>query len=354
MTLRPPSGRVSFAPNGTEPARIAYRQASRLSTLHGETMGTTWSVSLPGDAPAVPGLATALQRTLDDYVAQVSHWLPDSLLSRFNRAAPDSAHVLPAEFAAVVDAAIAIARDTDGAFDPSLGALVDLWGFGAGEWVDRPPAAEAIDAARPAIGWRRLRFDRDTRTLVQPGDARLDLSGIAKGHAVDLLGERLARFGLRDHLVEIGGELRASGRGPGGRPWRVAVQGVGADAPPTGIAIALRDQAVATSGDYLRFFDHAGQRYAHTIDPRDGRPVAGGLASVTVVHADCLHADALATALTVMGADEGFAHAIRHDLAALFLLRDPIDPRHPRREVIRVKPTPAFIALDSPDRGARS
>ncbi|MFT3802671.1 MAG: FAD:protein FMN transferase [Burkholderiaceae bacterium] len=354
MTLRPPSGRVSFAPAGAEPARIAYRHASRLSTLHGETMGTTWSVRLPADAPAVAGLAAALQRTLDDYVAQVSHWLPDSLLSRFNRAAPGSAHVLPAEFAAVVDAAIAIARDTGGAFDPALGALVDLWGFGAGEPIDRPPPADAIDAARPAVGWRRLRFDPDTRTLVQPGGVRLDLSGIAKGHAVDLLGARLAQLGLRDHLVEIGGELRASGSRPGGQPWRVAVQGVGADAPPTGITIALRDRAVATSGDYLRFFDHGGQRYAHTIDPRDGRPVAGNVASVTVVHADCLHADALATALTVMGADEGFAHATRQGLAALFLLRDPIDPLHPRREVIRVKPTPAFIALDSPDRGARS
>jgi len=340
-------GNVSYAPSADGAARVAYRQASRLSTLRGETMGTTWSVRLPGDAPALPGLVSALEHTLDDYVAQVSHWRPDSLLSRFNRAEPGSAHVLPDAFAAVIEAAIAIARETDGAFDPSLGALVDLWGFGAGERLDHPPAAEAIDAARPATGWRRLRFDAVTRTLVQAGGVRLDLSGIAKGHAVDLLGARLSDLGLRDHLVEIGGELRASGNRPDGRPWRVAVQGVGADAPPTGITIALRDQAVATSGDYLRYFDHDGQRYAHTIDPRDGRPVDSGIASVTVVHADCLHADALATALTVMGADEGFSYAERRGLAALFLLRDPIDPRHPRREVIRVKPTPAFLTLSS-------
>jgi thiamine biosynthesis lipoprotein len=305
--------------------------------LAGETMGTSWSVSLlrPPDLPQ-DELRRGVQGELDRIVAQMSPWRADSDISRFNRAAADTWLDLPEAFCEVLGFALSLAAESGGAYDPAAGRLVDLWGFGPRDpGAPRravPPSAPEIDIARTLSGWYRLAFDPLRRRLRQPGGLHLDLSSVAKGFAVDRVARHLRRSGVPSALVEIGGELRGFGVKPDGTSWWVALEqppgGVAAQPAmiaPTRVAptrVALCDLSVATSGDYRRFFETGQRRYSHSLDPRSGWPVDSGLASVTVFHPICMHADALSTLLTVLGPAEGMAYAERHDLAALFLLRE--------------------------------
>ncbi|MEA1082686.1 FAD:protein FMN transferase [Sphingomonas sp. CD22] len=288
-------------------AVAACDPAAAVTDLGGETMGTRWSVRavLPAGVAAI-ALRTAVVARLDTIVAEMSHWLPASLLSRFNRAPAGSAMVLPPDFAEVMARGLAIAEATGGAFDPAIGRLVDLWGFGP---VPAPaaPDAAALEAARAASGWRRLGWSAGDRRLSQPGGVALDLSGIAKGFAVDAVAATLARLGVGHALVEIGGELVGRGVRPDGQPWWVDLETPpGIDVAP--LRIALHGLAVATSGDY--------RRGRHTIDPRTGRSTDNGVVSVSVIAADALTADAWATALTVLGPDAGIALATQQGIAA--------------------------------------
>lgn len=285
-------------------------------------MGTTWSARI-----VIPtrGLASdpadAVQAALDEVVAQMSGWEPQSHLSRFNRSSPGAWRGLPPEMIRVIAAALDVAEASGGAFDPAMGALVDLWGFGAAPASLTPPDAEFVDALLGQPGWRRIECDRPALQARRLGPARLDLSGIAKGFGVDQAAAALRAIGIRHFLVEVGGELLGSGLKPDGEPWWVDVElPPGARLATT--RIALHDLAIATSGDYRRWFDHGGRRYAHSIDPRTGRPVMNRVASVSVFDAQCMRADAWATALIVLGEEQGMAVAEREGLAALFILRD--------------------------------
>ncbi len=296
-----------------------HADPARLQTLAGQAMGTRWSVRLdnPGFVPLVP-VRAAVEAALALVVRQMSPWEADSDLSRFNRAPAGSWHALPAEFFTVLHSAFAWAQASGGAWDPTVGPLVDLWGFGPRPDPLAPhraavPGAAALAAARARVGFGRIALDAPARRALQPGGAHLDLCGIAKGYAVDLAAQALAGLGFTDFLVEVGGELRARGVRPGGQPWRVAVDAV-AGLPAR--VLALRDQAVATSGDHWHAFEHGGRRYSHTIDPRSGEPVRHALASVTVLHAECMQADALATLLTVLGPRQGLDFAQAHGVAA--------------------------------------
>lgn len=295
-------------------------QPAALDALRGETMGTRWSVKLAQDKPR-EALRRGIQRELDAVVGQMSPWKADSDLGRYNRAPASTWHTLPAEFAIVLEAALALARDSDGAYDPTVGPLVDLWGFGPAPRRGAAPSAETIAAARARVGWRRLRFDAANRRLQQPGGLQLDLCAIAKGRGVDRVAGWLHANGVADCLIEVGGELRACGTRPDGAPWRVGVERPAVGGAPLQTIVALRDLSIATSGDRWNAFDDGGLRYAHTIDPRTGRPAAHRLASVTVLARECMRADALATALGVLGPDTGLAWAQARGIAALFVLR---------------------------------
>lgn len=275
-------------------------------------MGTTWSlvaVSAPGDT------ARTVQAALDRVVAQMSQWEPDSDLSRFNRAAPDTWRGVPPEFARVLRAGLEVSAASGGAFDPAMGALSDLWGFGATPRSTAPDGA-AIDAARAPAG--AIAFDGPGLRARRAGPAQLDFSGIAKGFGVDLAAQSLLRHGLRHFLLEVGGELRGQGLKPEGEPWWVDIETPpGLRAPP--LRVALHELSVATSGNYRRWLDADGRRHAHTLDPRTGRPVENDVASVTVLHENCMMADAWATALTVLGPEAGMALAAERDIAARML-----------------------------------
>ncbi len=290
-----------------------------LQQLGGPTMGTTWSLRF--DNPQMLPLAQvreAVEAALARVIAQMSHWEPDSLISRFNTAPAGSRHALPAEFAQVMQCALAWAQASGGAIDPTVGGLVARWGFGPAASQDNAlPSPDALAAIHSNVGWQRLTFDATDHTLLQPGGVQLDLSGIAKGFAVDHGVDALRALGLTDLLFEIGGELRGIGRRPGGAPWQVQVD----TEMPTPQRIVLADMAVATSGDRWHRRALEGRSWSHTIDPRDGEPVAHALASVTVLHPQCMQADALATVLTVLGPDEGRAFAQQRDIVALFISR---------------------------------
>jgi thiamine biosynthesis lipoprotein len=299
------------------------------SVLHeaaGSTMGTSWRVAMMLAPGAGDGLAAALQRELDAVVAQMSHWDSDSLLARFNEAPAGSWHALPPQFFEVMAYALEVAAATGGAYDPCAGELVNLWGFGPVRRYDQAgfyapePASVAVVMARRASAVVTL--DRAGRRLLQPGGVRLDLSSIAKGHAVDRLAHCLEQHGVRHYLAEIGGELRGAGMKPDGQPWWVELEGVpGAAADSAQVLVALHGLAAATSGDYRRSYEIGARRASHTLDPRSGYPIANDVASVTVLHASCMAADALSTALTVMGVRDGLQFAEARGLAARYLLR---------------------------------
>lgn len=291
--------------------------------LQGASMGTTWSVqALVPPAITSALLTQVIERELELVVQQMSTWRPDSDLSCFNRAAAGSWHVLPSEFMVVLEAARAMAYDSGGAYDASVGPLVNVWGFGPDQERTQQfasiPEPSLLQAARQRCGWQRIELDAQRR-LLQPGGLYLDFSGIAKGYAVDLVATALLQTGCPSYLVEIGGELRGHGVKPDGQPWWVELE-----QPPTAsreapLMVALHELSIATSGDYQRYFDIDGRRYAHTIDPRSGEPLAHDVVSVTVLHPQCMVADALATALLVLGAEQGMLFARQRQLAARFL-----------------------------------
>ena len=293
--------------------------------MAGASMGTTWSAQVATDTRTQAALAGQLQRELDQVVAEMSHWELDSNLGRYNCAPVGSWHRLPASFAQVMAYALDVAEATQGAYDPCAGALVNAWGFGARQRYDEPgyyaPATAAIDALLARHDRQRVQFDRAQRRLLQPGGVQLDLSSVAKGFAVDQLARRLDALGLHHYLVEVGGELRGAGVKPDGTPWWVTLEGVPGSADTDPVVVALHGLAVATSGDYRRYHAHAGWRASHTLDPRTGHPIRNDVASVTVIHAECMAADALSTALSVLGAQAGLAYAEQHGIAARFLVR---------------------------------
>lgn len=326
MTLMTIPPRVLIPVDMAPPA--ALPPAARAHHFSGRTMGTTWSVrALAPQGLAAADIEAAITAQLQRVIDEMSTWERDTVISRFNRAPAGSWHALPQAFCQVLEAALTMAVDSAGAFDPTVGPLVDLWGFGPGSVTAqgaglRVPDAQRLQDMRARCGWSRLVLDRDARKLQQPGGLTLDFSGIAKGHAVDLVAQALREVGCVSWLAEIGGELSGWGVKQDGQPWWVALERPPGDQSAP-LLLALHGWSVATSGDYRRYFDHAGRRYAHTIDPRSGEPVRHALASVTVLHPQCMVADALATVLTVMGLEEGMAFARARNIAALFITRQP-------------------------------
>jgi len=294
-----------------------------IASLGGHTMGTTWQVKLVvARARDLHPLYAGIQARLDAIVAQMSTWEANSDITRFNRAAPGSVQRVPDLFAQVVDAAVDIARRSAGAFDPTVGPLVALWGFGAHAHAQRIPDPATLAATRARCGWQRLHWA--DQTLQQPGGVELDLSAIAKGFGVDQVSAWLRQQGVHAALVEVGGELHGYGRKPDGQRWRVLVEAGHEEEASTALpprVLALDDLAVATSGDRWHHFEQDGVQFSHTLDPRTGAPVTRAAAAVTVAARDAMHADGWATALTVMGLEQGLAFAREHALAARFVSR---------------------------------
>ena len=295
--------------------------------LAGPTMGTQYQVTArcatrPRDLEAA---VTAELRVVN---GTMSTYDTESELSRFNRAGVGEWHAVSPSLFHVVQAAQRVSVETHGAFDATVGPLVNLWGFGPATDADRRvpgvPDVEAVAAARRQIGYESLRLRPDPPSLWKDKALYVDLSAIAKGYGVDRLAELLRGYGCADFLVDIGGEVRVAGVSPRGTGWRIGVEQPEAD-QYGGVQriLELTDVAVATSGDYRNFVDIGNRRFSHTIDPRSGTPIDHALASVTVVHPSAMWADAYATAINVLGPDAGYAFAEHQGLAAYLLVHTP-------------------------------
>ncbi len=286
-------------------------------------MGTRWSaLAVVDSTDRQAELTRGVQAALDAVVAEMSQWEPDSDISRFNRAPAGTWHAVPAGFSTVMSEALAIAELTDGAFDPTVGKASELWGFGSKAIADLPDG-DALKDALAHSGWRKLVFDEQTSRLRQPGGLALDFSGIAKGFGADCAAEALRQMGAHAFLVDVGGELVGQGLKPGMQPWWVELENPpGATLAP--FRVALHGLAIATSGDYRRFHDLPGKKLSHNLDPHTATPLENGIASVSVLASTAMRADALATALTVMGSGAR-TFADRFGIAARIIRRDGND-----------------------------
>ncbi len=292
--------------------------------LAGSALGTTFRVTIVEPAAMLDTavLEADIAATLARIDQLASTWRDDSDLSRFNQDPSTDWIMVTADFCAALAEVLEVSRLTDGAFDVTVGPLVNLWGFGPDGPVSEPPADEAIAAAMQRVGYDKLHTDC-ARGAVRKDDAGIyvDLSGWAKGRAVDRVAVLLDASGINNYLVEIGGELRVRGHNGERREWAVGIEAPSTSQRVPRAIIRVSDTSVATSGDYRNYFQYEGQSYSHTVDPRTGRPVAHGLAAVTVVHPENAFADAMATALLVMGPESGPELAEELGIAAYFLVR---------------------------------
>jgi len=287
-------------------------------------MGTYYKVTMVLDAAqqentslSLNQLKAAIDLKLEVVNEQMSTYRPDSELSTFNKST-DSLTVSPAT-RSVVQSALDIYQQSEGAFDITVGPLVNLWGFGPDKRVTKAPSQAVIDAKLADIGSQYLSITGNTLHK-DKADLYLDLSAIAKGYGVDVVAEYLQSLGIDNYLVDIGGELRANGMKTSKQPWTLAVE-----TPTAGEGIQrvihIGNNAIATSGDYRNYFEDNGIRYSHTIDPKTGKPISHKLVSVTVVYPNCKMADGYATAITVLGPQAGFEFAKKHNLAVFLLVK---------------------------------
>ncbi|MCO6187052.1 FAD:protein FMN transferase [Rhizobium sp. L1K21] len=287
-------------------------------TLNGETMGTRWS-ALFHSPPSfdVAALREALAQAVFDVDQQMSLWKPDSALNRLNSAGVLEWIALPQHLMSVLDAGLKIGQASGGAFDIGMGDAVSAWGFGPEDACESRIQAARLARRNPA--YEMLELDLSNRRARKHAEMRFDLNGIAKGYGVDQLAETASRFGLEAGLFAIDGELRAIGSQPDGNGWTVAVEEPDLETRGAHSIIVLQDAAVATSGDYRHWVDIGGRRLSHTMDPKFGRPLTLSPASATVIAADCMHADAWATAMMVLGEAQGLKLAKSLGLSVLFL-----------------------------------
>ncbi|MBW6510295.1 MAG: FAD:protein FMN transferase [Desulfuromonadales bacterium] len=307
---------LSVAGCQQQPATDPYLQ------LSGQTMGTTWSVALrSSNAPDAAGIKAGLQERLDGINALMSTYDPSSEISRFNQFSGNDWFPVSEDTARVVALALEISRLTDGAFDVSVGPLVELWGFGALPRKSLPPTAEQIAEVLAAVGYENLQLRRDPAAIRKKNpQLRIDFAAIAKGYAVDLLAHYLDQLQIEHYLVEIGGELKMRGVRSDGSPWRIAIEQPLDSSRKVAAIFPLTDIALATSGNYRNYYEENGRRYVHTIDPVSGKPIQHQLASATVLDPLAARADALATALMVMGEHRGRQFCEEHQIAAYFII----------------------------------
>ena len=286
--------------------------------ISGSKMGTTYHITVIADQLPPSDIEQQIDQLLSKVDHSMSTYKKDSEISRFNRLNVGQQLEISQEFADVLQISREIWQLSEGAFDPTLGPLVDLWGFGPKATGDLIPSDQDITAALKNTGFDGVVLKGLILTKNKP--VALDLSAVAKGYAVDIVSNYLEMSALPDYLVEVGGEIRVSGFNSEGMPWRVAIEQPQLLASVNKI-VGLTDMSIATSGDYRNYFERDGIRYSHTIDPRTGKPIDHNLASVTVLIDSCAEADAWATAFSVLGAQQSIELAEKLDLAMYMLVR---------------------------------
>ena len=296
--------------------------------LSGLTMGTTYNIKIIPEKDSI--LSTKLIKQNIDSVLisvnyQMSTYLFDSEITQFNNHESTTSFTVSNDFSLVVERALHWSKLTDGAFDITIVPLLYLWGFGPGqasELGDFFPEEHAVQKRRTHVGYEKLTTNKYYLQKKDPF-IKIDLNAIAKGFGVDAVYSFLESIGLNNIMVEIGGEVRTKGENRKNEPWMIAVETPdleSAGSKTISWALPLESKAMATSGDYRNYYEIDGIRYSHEIDPRTGYPAQTGVASATVVATNCMDADALATALIIMGAESGLQFIEKLDGVEAFLI----------------------------------
>jgi len=313
--------------------------------LSGPTMGTSYSVLYVVDdnhpfdnKKKSAALKEQIDVLLENIEQTMSTYRADSELSMINQAPAGTWLPISEALYQVLEKAQAIAQLSQGAFDITVAPLVNQWGFGPDFLLDkRPSEAQINQTLKDNIGYQFLQLNSERSQLKKHKPLTLDLSAIAKGYAVDRVAQHLLDKGINSFLVEIGGELKASGKKSNAKPWRVAIEQPIFDTLAKKREIAsvvdLKSLAIASSGDYRNFFKDNGKIYSHTINPLTGSPVEHLLSSVTVLHTHAMDADALATAFMVMGPEKSLDYAEQHKLPILLLVRESGLPSNDKTEI---------------------
>tara|TARA_R110000787_G_scaffold30381_2_gene81637 strand:+ start:16779 stop:17825 length:1047 start_codon:yes stop_codon:yes gene_type:complete len=300
----------------------ACDQQSQL-VYDGRTMGTTYQVKLvPSEQPVSEGLGQRIQSRLDSLNQTFTTYQQNSELMLLNRSPVGQVYAVSSDMLQVLKTAKEVHQLTSGAFDPTVGALVNLWGFGPENTGDRVPSETDIAAELALVGFNKLQITPDGANIIRSSDIALDMSAVAKGYAVDAVAELLEQEGFNHYLVEVGGELRLKGLKANKDPWRIAIEAPSLERGLVQKVLIPGDVAVATSGDYRNYFEKDGKRYSHTIDPRTGYPLDHQLASVTIIAETAVFADALATGFMVLGADASLKVAEKNKLAVYLLVKE--------------------------------
>ncbi|MGH1578929.1 FAD:protein FMN transferase [Planktotalea sp.] len=302
----------------------ACKLGDSILKVTGLTMGTTYNVTAV-DAPrsvTKSDLSNAVNNALNVVNAQMSNWDANSEVSRFNASTSlDALNVSP-EFAEVMNAAEQVHLASGGSFDTTVGPLIELWGFGADAQTLNVPSADKLAAAQAKSGHANTLNVASGALQKKQADAKVYLAAIGKGYGADLVGRALEDLGVKNYMVEIGGDLYASGLNADGTPWQIGIETPDASARGVLDVVSVSNVGLASSGDYRNFFEQDGQRFSHLIDPRTSRPVTHNTAATTVLADNAMLADAWATAFHILGKDEGLALAEEQGLAVLFTERD--------------------------------
>jgi len=314
-----------------------FNSVDPVAEMYGAAMGSTYSIKwVPSEhSPEPEALQQDIENMLARFDKEVSNWRSDSDLAYFNQAAAGTCMPMPQSVTDMVRLTDQLYADSDGSFDITVAPLLKLWGFHGGE-EHQAPHPEQLKATMLNVGQQHLHIREDGQ-LCKDVALSLDLSSLAAGYMIDRVVERLASYGVTNYMVEMTGELKAAGRKPGNRPWRIAIEEPRDNERVAQMILALDGESVSTSGDYRNYYEVDGQRFSHTFDARSGHPVMHKLAAVTVLDETAAEADALSTLLMIMGEDRGWDYAIAHEIPAFFVIRDG--------EAFVSKGTPPFNAL---------
>lgn len=301
-------------------------------------MGTSFTIKISAlsDSLTKNELKFQIKHLLDKLNSQMSTYQKDSELSLLNKNESTEWQTVSKSLYDVLKKAEYISKISEGAFDITVGALVNLWGFGVDSASFIELEEKLVNEQLSRVGYQYLLLNENTQQIKKElPELYLDLSGIAKGYAVDQVGLLLEKHGIDNYMIEIGGELRLKGKNINGEPWRIAVEKPNVNKRMIQKVLSLTNVSLATSGDYRNYFELDGVRFSHTIDPRTGKPITHKLASITILSDTTIKADALATAMMVLGVEQGYKIAEEQQIAALFIIKTDIG--------FREKPTTAFI-----------
>lgn len=295
-----------------------------LQSFEGKTMGTTYSVKFLSDEKKINlnNIQKAVDSALVEVNNQMSTYQKDSEISLFNELKDTSEFNISDAFLMNIEEALKICRQTEGAYDISVGPLVNIWGFGPQREPGEIPSEFEIIEAKNKVGYNYIEVSHSNKSIRKLiPDLYIDLSSIAKGYGVDVSGKILEEMGIFNYLIEIGGEVRARGLNHEGKFWKVGIS------TPDGSfsiqkVLEMNNISVATSGDYRNYFKKNGKQFSHLIDPRTGYPIQHSLTSVSIIEKECYLADGYATAISILGPEEGLKFANKNNIAAYMIKRE--------------------------------